>query len=48
METLTWLFFAMSSIISAYVTFRITKWYYLRKIKKINDSIIATQKQKTA
>ena len=35
MTTLVWLFFTLSCFASAYVTFKITKWYYCRQIKKI-------------
>lgn len=39
MTTLTWLFWLMAVAISAYITFRITRWYYKRQLKKaFNDS----------
>lgn len=34
METLTWLFFVLTGIVSSYISYRITSWYYKRKIKK--------------
>lgn len=33
METLTWLFFVLSFTVGAYLSYRVTKWYYKRKIK---------------
>lgn len=34
MTTLVWLFWGMSVLISAFLTFKVTKWYYKRKLKK--------------
>lgn len=35
MTTLVWLFWGMSVILSSFITFKITKWWYMRKIKKL-------------
>ncbi|CAN5369509.1 hypothetical protein BH11BAC1_BH11BAC1_28030 [soil metagenome] len=35
MNTLTWLFFAMSCIISGYTSSKITAWKYKRKIERL-------------
>jgi hypothetical protein len=40
MTTLVWLFFALACFSSSLITFRITRWYYRRKIK-INGKRIA-------
>gem|GEM_PF-5264129 len=35
MTTLVWIFLILSSVVSGYLSHRITAWYYKRKIKKI-------------
>ena len=35
METLVWLQFILTSLVVSFVTYKITKWHYERKIKKI-------------
>lgn len=37
MATLTWLFFALSCIVSGFTSYSVTKWYYVRKIKKTTN-----------
>lgn len=38
MTTLVWLFTAMTAVISAFVTHKLTAWYYKRKIKHIKNA----------
>lgn len=41
METLTWLFFFLSCAVSGYLTFRISRWHYMRRIKKLTSLLEA-------
>lgn len=38
MSTLVWMVSIPSCIITSYLTFRVTKWYYTRKIKKLQNA----------
>lgn len=36
MTTLVWLQFALTAFASSFFTYRITRWFYRRKINKLN------------
>lgn len=46
MNSAVWLFFGLSSIVSIYTTYRITSWFYKRKIKKIGNKHAASMRIK--
>lgn len=39
MTTLTWLFFVLSFVTGAYTSYKVTKWYYKRKVEKLKNII---------
>jgi len=39
METLVWLHFTLTVLVTAFLTYKITSWFYKRKIKKLEKQI---------
>lgn len=37
MDALVWLFLILSSLVSGYISYKITSWYYKRKIRKMTQ-----------